>query len=117
MHKEYSIKRAALINAAGKYSTIILQLIVNAILSRLLSPDDYGIVAVITVFSTFFISLSDMGFGTAVVQRKDLSKEDINGIFTTTIFVAIFLALGFVLLAFPISLFYNDSLLHMHFLQ
>lgn len=109
MKKEYSIKKAALINAGGKYSTIILQLLVNAILSRILSPDDYGIVAVITVFSTFFISLSDMGFGTAVVQRKDLSKEEIDGIFTSTVFIAIFLTVVFAGASFLIAAFYNDS--------
>jgi len=87
MKKEYSIKRAALINASGKYSTILLQLFVNAILSRILTPDDYGIVAVITVFSTLFISLSDMGFGAAIIQQKDLTKEEIDGIFTITIFI------------------------------
>ena len=48
------IKKAALINAAGKYSKIFLSLIVNAVLARILSAEDYGVVAVITVFSTFF---------------------------------------------------------------
>ena len=47
------IKKAALINAAGKYSKIFLSLIVNAVLARILSAEDYGVVAVITVFSTF----------------------------------------------------------------
>lgn len=108
MKKEYSIKRAALINASGKYSTILLQLFVNAILSRILTPNDYGIVAVITVFSTLFISLSDMGFGAAIIQHKDLTKEEIDGIFTITIFIAIILALIFSGASFFIAEFYNN---------
>lgn len=103
-----SLKGAALINAVGKYITIILQLVVNAILSRILSAEDYGVIAVITVFSTFFISLSDMGFGAAIVQRKDLTKDDINRIFSCTFYIAAILALIFSALSFPISVFYHN---------
>ena len=56
------IKKAALINAAGKYLKVILSVIINAVLARILSADDYGIVAIITVFSTLFATLSDIGF-------------------------------------------------------
>ncbi len=48
-----SIKKAALINFIAKYSNILIQLLVNCILARILTPDDYGIVAVITVFISF----------------------------------------------------------------
>lgn len=109
MKNTYTLKKAAIINASGKYITIILQLFVNAVLSRLLTPDDYGIVAVITVFSTFFISLSDMGFGAAIVQRKDLKEEDINKIYAFTLFVAIILMLMFCILSFGIARFYKND--------
>lgn len=103
------MKKAAMINAVGKYTTVILQLVVNAVLSRLLSPDDYGIVAVITVFSTFFIMLSDMGFSTAVVQHKDLSEDDLNKIFSFTLYVAVALMLLFCGLSFIIAGFYQNN--------
>ena len=54
-----NMKKAAIINAVGKYSQVIIQLLVSAVLSRILSADDYGIVAVVTVFSTFFATLSN----------------------------------------------------------
>mgnify|MGYP000853097910 CR=1 FL=1 len=53
--------------AIAKYSGMIVSLIITAILSRLLSPDDFGIVAVATVIVTFFGILSDVGYST--VQR------------------------------------------------
>ena len=91
MRTEYILKGAAIINASGKYITIVLQLLVNAILSRLLSADDFGIVAVITVFSTF-LSLSDMGFSAAIVQNRELTKDDTDKIFAFTIFITGILA-------------------------
>lgn len=108
MEKKYSFKKAVIINASGKYMNIILQLIVNAILSRILSPDDYGIVVVISVFSTFFLTLSDMGFSTAIIQCKDLSKKEINNIFSFTLFVAIILVGMFTILSIFISNFYKE---------
>ena len=53
-----SLKNATIINAIGKYSVVVIQLFVTAILSRILSAEDYGVIAVITVFSTFFSTLS-----------------------------------------------------------
>ena len=76
-----SIKKAALINAISKYSNVVFMLIANAILARILSPSDYGIVAMITVFVSFFNMLSDMGLGTGVIQNKELDMDDINNIF------------------------------------
>ncbi|MBR1592542.1 MAG: lipopolysaccharide biosynthesis protein [Ruminococcus sp.] len=105
-----NLKKAALINAAGKYSQVIIQLGVSAILSRILTPDDYGIVAVVTVFSTFFATLSNMGFGTAIIQKKDLTDEDVNNIYSFTVYVSIVLTAMFSVLSFGIAWFYKDSI-------
>lgn len=104
-----NLKKASFINAIGKFSTILLNLVVNAILARILTPDDYGVVAVITVFSTFFATFSDMGFGAAIIQKKDLTQSDINNIFSFTGYVAVILAILFLLLSYPISLFYKND--------
>lgn len=104
-----NLKKAAFINALGKYAKIILQIFVNAILARILSAEDYGVVAVITVFSTFFTTFSDMGFGPAIIQNKDLTDEDINNIFSFTVYVSVGLMLIFIICSFPIALFYNNK--------
>ena len=109
-NNDMSMKKATIINALGKYSTIIIQLLVTAVLSRILIPSDYGIVAIITVFSTFFLTLSDMGFSTAIVQQKDLSKEDVDGIFAFTFWVALILVALFTLLSYFVSIFYGDRI-------
>lgn len=93
MNKIYSLKKATLINAAGKYSKILLQIIVEIILARLLTPYDYGIVAVVTVFTTFFTMLSDIGLSTAIIQIKSLTKKDIDNLYTFTVYLSIILML------------------------
>lgn len=103
------IKKAALINAMGKYSKIFLSLIVNAVLARILSAEDYGVVAVITVFSTFFTTFSDMGFGPAIIQNKGLTDEDVNNIYSFTVYISVALMVMFAICAFPITSFYDDE--------
>lgn len=110
MKNEISLKKAAVINGAGKYSKIFLSVIVNAVLARLLTPNDFGIVAIITVFSTFFSTFSDMGFGVAVVQNKELTKSEIEDIYSFTIYMSFILAIIFDLAAYPISLFYKNRI-------
>ena len=104
-----SVRKAAMINAAGKYLKVLLTLLVNAVLARLLTPYDFGIVAVITVFTTFFSTLSDMGLGPAIIQHKDLDKNDIHSLFTYSLYLSLGLSLIFILCAWPIAWFYKDA--------
>lgn len=107
---DISIKKAALINAVSKYSTLIINLVINAILARLLTPDEFGIVAVTTVFTTFFGVIADMGMGSAVIQNKKLTNSDVNNIFSFTVYLALVLSLAFAALSIPLSIFYKNRI-------
>ena len=70
-----SLKKATIINAAAKYSNVFFQVIATAILARILSPEDYGIVAVVTVFSTFFRVSKNIINETLIFFRGSHSKR------------------------------------------
>lgn len=95
--------------AISKYSGVIISLIITAILSRLLSPDDFGIVAVATVIIAFFGVISDMGIAPAIVQYKDLSDDDINSLFTFTFWLSLALTLLFFISAGLIADYYGSQ--------
>ena len=63
--------------ALAKYSGIVISLVIAGILARLLSPDDFGIVAVATVIIAFFSLLTDMGISHAIIQHKSLTKDEL----------------------------------------
>lgn len=79
----------------GTYSNFLVQLIVNMILSRLLTPEDYGVVAVMQVFIIFFQLMVESGMGPAIIQNKGLSKKDINIIFNYSFVLALGMAVLF----------------------
>lgn len=104
-----SIKQAAWINAAARYSTLLLRTLFNAVLARILVPEDFGIVAITAVFTTFFSLLADMGLGAGIIQNKELTRNDIGGIFAFSLRLGIVLAAAFALFSLPMSFFYGRS--------
>lgn len=109
-NKPVSVKKAVLLNAAAKYSTVILQLIYTAILARILTPEDYGTIAVINVFIVFFQLLADMGLGTGVIQNKDLTDDDVNNIYSFSIYMGLVLLVIFMGCSFLIASIYGDTI-------
>lgn len=105
--KKVSLKQATAFFALSKYITVFVGIIISAVLARLLTPDDYGVVAVVTVFTTFFATLANMGFGTGVIQNKTLTSDDVNIIYSFTVWVSLVLSVTFCILSYPIALFYG----------
>lgn len=85
-----------------------ISLITTIILARLLTPSDFGLVALTAIFIQFSHFFIDQGMGAAVVQRKDLSPEHINAVFWINIGMSMILLLAGYFLAVPISWMFNE---------
>lgn len=107
--KEHSIKTASVINIIGKYLNVFVGLIFSAILARILTPKEFGTVAVVTVFTSFFSLLANMGIGPAIIHNKNLDDEDISHIYSFTVWAGLAISLLFALFSIPLSWFYGDS--------
>ena len=86
-----------------------VSLIVSIVLARLLSPDDYGIIALITVFTTILQVFVDSGLGTALIQKKNADELDFSSVFYFNIIMCIILY-GLMFLISPgIAMFYGEN--------
>ena len=97
--------------ALAKYSGIIISLVVAGILARLLSPDDFGIVAIATVIIAFFNLFTDMGISPAIIQHKALTKEELSDIFSFTVWTGIAISLLFFAASWLIADYYDSQIL------
>lgn len=97
-------------SAVEKYSGLIVSIIVSMILARLLSPAEYGVVAIATVIISFLQMFCTMGIGPAIIQ-KDLSSSAINSIYSYSIVIGLTLASLFFGLSWLIANFYDNELL------
>lgn len=98
-------------SAVEKYSSVFISLIISAILARLISPEEFGVVAIASILINFLNIFTDMGIGPAIIQRKDLTEKNLNSIFTYTIVGGFILACLFFSLAKPIAFFYKNNAL------
>lgn len=64
--------------------------IANLILARLLSPEDYGCIGMLTIFIAVAQTFIDGGFGAALIQKKQPSEQEYSTIFYFNIFIALF---------------------------
>jgi PST family polysaccharide transporter len=85
----------------------VLRFIFLLLLTRLLTPDDFGQVGMVLVFSGLAQMFCDMGLGAALVQRKDLRREHIDAVFWANLAAGALLTALFVVLAGPIASFYR----------
>ena len=103
------LKTGFIYTAAGKYSGIVISLVVTAILSRLLPPGDFGVIAVAMVFIVFFGIFSDMGLSAAIVQKRDLTDMDIKSLYSYTVLLGLLLGVLFFLCSYLIADIYKDE--------
>ena len=68
-----------------------ISLVVSIVLARILDPSNYGVVAIVTIFTTFCTTFVISGFGKALVQKKNADELDFNSIFYANIAISVLL--------------------------
>lgn len=87
----------------------VVTLIVSIVLARILAPEDYGQIALITVFTTIMQVFVDSGLGTALIQKKDADDLDFSSVFYFNFVVCLILYAVMFVSAPLIAGFYNDG--------
>ncbi|MDR0932977.1 MAG: lipopolysaccharide biosynthesis protein [Victivallales bacterium] len=91
---------------AGSYA---LNFAISIILARLLTPEEFGVVAIVGVFVALFGVFVDSGFSAALIQKKELTKADSSSVFFLNIAMAL-IAYSLLFIAAPyIAEFYARS--------
>ena len=83
--------------------------VVSIFLSRLLFPEDYGIVALASIFLTISSVFIDCGFGAALVQKKNPEKVDYSTAFSASLLISVVLFILLICLARPIALYFGTK--------
>lgn len=87
----------------------LVTFIVSIILARILSPEDYGTIALVMVFINILQVFVDSGLSTALIQKKEADDLDFSTVFYFNFVVCLILYAGMLLAAPYIALFYNDE--------
>lgn len=90
-----------------------IQFLIYIVLARLLTPKDFGIIALITAFISITDLLVNSGLGTALVQKSEIDEEDYLSIFYTSVFLALIFYFVLFIAAPIIAAFYNEPIIVM----
>ncbi len=87
----------------------LVTFLVSIVLARILTPEDYGQIALITVFTTIMQVFVDSGLGTALIQKKNADDLDFSSVFYFNFVVCLILYAVMFIVAPYIAQFYNDN--------
>ena len=98
----------------GGISNFVQQVIGMAFgiaIARILSPDDYGLVAMLAIFTAIANTVMDSGFTTALINKKTVKHRDYNAVFWFNVFAAIGMYVILFFVAPLIAHFYKQPIL------
>lgn len=95
-------------SAIERLSVQSVTFIIQIILARLLTPEDYGIIGMLTIFIQLSQVLVDSGFANALIQKQDCTERDYSTVFYTNLLISLFLYLVLFIAAPTIASFYNE---------
>ncbi len=89
----------------------LVSLVVSIILARLLTPDDYSVVGIVSIFFVFANVFISGGFNTALIQKKEIDTYDYSSVLHISMFAAIVLYVALFFSAPIIASLYNQKIL------
>lgn len=87
---------------------VVLRTVIAVTLARLLTPDDYGLMGLIAVFTGFLMMFSDLGFNTALIQRSAIDEAHRSSVFWFNILAGLGISLLIAAGAAWIAAFYGE---------
>lgn len=84
-----------------------LSMISTLVLARLLTPSDFGVVGMVSVFIHFLVMFKDAGLSTATIQRNNIDNQQVSSLFWINVIISLILG-GAILLSAPlVAMFYK----------
>ena len=101
--------RGTVVAFGGQITRMVLQIGGTAIMSRLLTPADFGLVAMAATVTAFVGIFTDMGLSGATIQKAKVSQDSVSTLFWLNLAVGIVLMGATVLLSPLAATFYGDA--------
>ncbi len=94
-------------SAIDNVAQYAVHFIVSIVLARILSPDDYGLIGIVAIFSSICTAIVNGGFSSALIRKKDATEDDFNTAFIVNLGLSFVLYLFIYILAPYISAFFG----------
>jgi len=100
--------RGGLLNVTSQGTQFLIQSIATVVLARLLTPADFGLVAMVATITGLGQAFADLGLSEATIQRKEISHDQVSALFWINVAIGLGLTLVTAALAPLLARFYRD---------
>jgi O-antigen/teichoic acid export membrane protein len=94
--------------AVGQLIKYPLQIIISIVIASFLSPKEFGLMAMVTVFTGFASIFIDFGFSSAIIQKKEINNKLLSSVFYLNLVVGLIFTFLFSFGSFFIGWFYEE---------
>jgi len=101
--------RGGLLNLTSQGTQFLIQTAATVILARLLTPADFGLVAMVATVTGLAQAFADLGLSEATIQREEISQDQVSSLFWVNVAVGLGLMILTMALSPLIARFYHDG--------
>ena len=101
--------RGGLVTMSGTGLGFVLRLAATALLARILVPEHFGLISMVTALTVIAESFKDFGLSTATIQQKEITHEQVSNLFWINVLVGLVITAIISGLSVFIAQFYGDT--------
>jgi len=95
-------------NSYSTFLKVLIQFLQLAILTRILEPSDYGLVAMTSIFMSVVTLFVDFGIGNSIIHKEESTKKELSSLFWFNIFTGLIGMVLIIMVCRPIAEFYHE---------
>lgn len=100
--------RGGAVTLVSQLLRLVAQTLAIAVLARLIDPDGFGVVAIVTTFAGFFLLFRDGGLMLATIQAEEISDARLSTLFWLNVLIGVVLTVVFCAIAPVLAFIYDD---------
>jgi O-antigen/teichoic acid export membrane protein len=104
----HTIKSAVIWNSLEVFGNQILGISLTVVLARLLSPEDFGLIGMVSVITMVSSVVIDGGIAATVIQKPELTKRGLSTLFFLNIALGTFVIFVVYIISGPVALFFDE---------
>jgi O-antigen/teichoic acid export membrane protein len=101
--------RGGAVTASAQILKFFIQTASTMVLARLLTPQDFGLIAMASTVTGFVLIFKDLGLSMATIQRKEITHQQISNLFWINVVISIVLMVVTISISPLVSWFYKDQ--------
>lgn len=95
--------------AGFKFISQLFSWTITVIVARILAPEDYGLMAMASILTGYVEIFSELGLGAAIIQRKEVSREELSSNFWFCVVTGIVFSVIAFCLAYPTAWIFHEQ--------